>query len=96
MGVKGGRKQERVSNNPAVVNLDFLVLATESEVDLGCLPSIFRFAAFVERVAIATSLILLQGLLRVVLCAFPILHARRVRIEATARSMNHVALDDIV
>ena len=96
MGVKGARKQGTVRNNPLVVNLDLLVLATESEVDLGCRPSIFWFAAFVERVAIATSLSLLQGSLRVVLCAFPILHARRVRIEATAKSMKHVALDDIV
>ena len=42
------------------------------------------------------SLSLFQGLLGVVLRAFPILHARRVRIKATARSMNYVALDDFV
>ena len=96
MGVKGGRKQETASNNPLVVNLDFLVLATISEVDLGCRLSIVWFAAFLERVAIATSVSLLQGLLSVALCAFPILHAWRVRIEATARSINHVTVDDIV
>ena len=48
VGVKGARKQGTVRNDPPVVNLDFLTLATESEVDLGCRLSIFWFVAFVK------------------------------------------------
>ena len=73
VGVKGAREQRTVRNDPPVVNLDFLILATESDIDLGCRPSILWFAAFVEWIAIMAGLSLLQGLLRVLLHAFAIL-----------------------
>lgn len=92
--MRESKRQKR--NDPSIVNLDFLILATESDVDLGCRPSSFWFAAFVGWIAIMADLSLVQGLLRVLLHVFANLHAWRVRTEVTARSMDHLALDDLM
>ena len=96
VGLKEAREQRAIWNNPFVVDFNLADCIADFHLDLGFDTTIVWTSSSVEWISIITRLCVWKQLPWKPFGAFSIFHAGRVRIDASARAMNHVLGDDCV